>query len=182
MIGHPDLQKNRSPPSPLPPAPQKNRSNRSISKLVGATLQVPVFRPAFPLDFQTRRGGQSDRFQNRSVRPISEMIGATLHARGSKVTPLPPTPRTTKKSIGPIKFKIGRGDPVAGQKNDHVCCRALPKEIVSCSGNPGKQPIPHQGHSRYKSLAQRGPDEAPERPPKGVGSLIKYLKKNSLRY
>jgi len=32
----------------------------------------------------------------------------------SKKTGHPPTPRTVKKMIGPIKFKIGRGDPVAG--------------------------------------------------------------------
>ena len=81
-----------------------------------------------------KRGGRSDRFQNRSVRPISEMIGATLHARRSEVAPLPPTLHTTKKSIGPIKFRIGRGDPVTRQK-DRLCCRALPKEIESRAGN-----------------------------------------------
>jgi len=116
LKSRPDLQKNRAPPSPPPPAPQKNWSDRSISKSIGAALHIPVLRPVFPLDFQTKLDGRSDRFQNRSVRPISEMIGATLHARGSEVAPLPPTLHTTKKSVGLINFKIGRGHPVAGEK------------------------------------------------------------------
>ena len=112
-------------------------------------------------------------FLNRSVRPISETIGATLHARRSEVTPLPPTLHTTKKLVGPINLKIGRGDPVAGQKNDRVCCRALQKKIESRAGNYRKATLPltENGCPMYKSLAQRGPDEAPERPPKGVGAL-----------
>ena len=69
-----------------------------------------------------RRVGRSDRFQNRSVRPVSEMIGAILYARRSEVASHPPTLHTTKKMIGPINFKIGRGDPGAGQKK--IACVA----------------------------------------------------------
>ena len=50
--------------TPLPPraAPQKNRSDRSISKSVGATSFIPVSQHALPLDVQERRGDRSDRF------------------------------------------------------------------------------------------------------------------------
>ena len=119
-----------------------------------------------------KRGGRSDRFQNRSVRPISEMIGATLHARRSEVAPLPPTLHTTKKLIGPIKFKIGRGDPGTGQKKIACVAGHFQKRLSHEPAIIGKQQINNQGHSRYQSLAQREPDEAPERPPKGVGSLV----------
>jgi hypothetical protein len=68
------------------------------------------------------------------------MIGATLHARGSKVAPLPPTLHTTKKSIGPIKFKIGRGDPVADQKKimcvaGHFQKRSFPVLVILENNN-----------------------------------------------
>ena len=69
----------------LPPlcTPQKNRSDRSISKSVGVTTQIPVSQHVLPLEVQTRQGDRSDRFQNRSVRPVSEMVGATISTRGS---------------------------------------------------------------------------------------------------
>ena len=98
------------------------------------------------------------------------MIGATLHARRSEVAPLPPTLHTTKKSIGPIKFRIGRATQLPAKKiacvAGHFQKRSVTSRII------GIQPINHQGHSKYLSLAQREPDEAPERPPKGVGSLV----------
>jgi hypothetical protein len=132
--GDPLLKKNRQPPSPLPYPPQKNWSDRSFSKSVGASSFVPVPGHTFPLEFQMSGGGRPDRIHG-SVGPTDRthwsgrpVIHADLREPPS---PLPPAPQENR-SVRPI---ITRGHPhphFFGIRQTRTFQKTLGRELKIC--------------------------------------------------